>query len=495
MKTLKINCLLTAVFSLGLTLTVHAQTTHYIAHEWGTFTSLCGSDGIPLHGLYVEEEPLPVFVHNLGGSFPKLPYDFGKGTPVNVALSNVSIKMETPVIYFYSKDAFNVDVKVQFTHGLIGQWYPDDSAGVSSMYYNSFGPNLDFGNKQAPISNFLQWNAKVLPTNTDPNSVLKYGETHTWTAPRATDANIVLAKGENEKFLFYRGIGNFDLPVNLSFDKKANLVIQNNYPVSIPYFFVYDKEDNGDVKVWFAGPISANASKTVSQQQTILSAEAFNNKLSEFQAALTAAGLYDKESAAMLNTWTTSYFGKSGLRVFWIVPRNVTDGILPLTLNPAPDDIQRVLVGRSEIMTPQQEQKLYNYYKQDNAMPQFASDRFIEAYKERMAFLDTHKDALQEINDMVVASGIATPIGPVPSMVLYPNPAQTNLSITLENTERGNVSLILTDMSGRLLLDLHDNINGAFYQKSLDISHLSNGIYYLHVQTNKEDYTSRLIKN
>jgi len=494
MKTIK-TIFFTALSFLALMGIARAQATHYTAHEWGTFTGLSGSDGTPLNGLYVEEEQLPIFVHNIGGRFPKVPYDFGKGTPVDVELSNVNIKMETPVIYFYSKNAFTADVKVQFTHGLIGQWFPDDSAGVSSIFANNFGPTLDFGDKNAPVSNFLQWNAKIMPMSTDPKMVLKSGETHTWTAPRATDANIVQAKGESEKFLFYRGIGNFDVPVKVSFDSKANLVIQNNYTDAIPYFFVYDKADNGDTKVWFSGAIAANTSKTVPHTSVILNATAFSLKLMEFQAALTAAGLYDKESAAMLNTWQTSYFGKPGLRVFWIVPRKFTDGILPITMNPAPDAFERVLIGRSEIMTPVQEQKLYNYYKTDNTLAQFSGDRFIEAYKERMAYLDSHPTALQEVNDKAAASsGIAQTFSNSPSIMLYPNPAKSSVSVTLENTDHGNINLSVVDLSGKTVMNFRDNIKGSFYQRNLDISLLSNGIYFIKVQTDKQTYTSKMVK-
>ena len=36
-----------------------------VVHEWGTFTSMQGSDGITLEGLHWEEEALPRFVHSL----------------------------------------------------------------------------------------------------------------------------------------------------------------------------------------------------------------------------------------------------------------------------------------------------------------------------------------------------------------------------------------------------------------------------------------------
>jgi hypothetical protein len=36
----------------------------YQLHEWGTFTTVSGSDGVLLEGLQREEEQLPPFVHS-----------------------------------------------------------------------------------------------------------------------------------------------------------------------------------------------------------------------------------------------------------------------------------------------------------------------------------------------------------------------------------------------------------------------------------------------
>ena len=57
----------------------------------------------------------------------------------------------------------------------------------------------------------------------------------------------------------------------------------------------------------------------------------------------------------MVNTWRDSWF-EEGLRVFYIVPRKTTDAILPITITPAPTELARVLVGRTEIITPEMEQ-------------------------------------------------------------------------------------------------------------------------------------------
>jgi hypothetical protein len=76
------------------------------------------------------------------------------------------------------------------------------------------------------------------------------------------------------------------------------------------------------------------------------------------QTALVQEKLYAREAAAMVQTWNDSWFGEDGLRVLYVLPRKWTDQILPLTLNPAPRELVRVMVGRAEMITPTMEQQL-----------------------------------------------------------------------------------------------------------------------------------------
>lgn len=62
-------------------------------------------------------------------------------------------------------------------------------------------------------------------------------------------------------------------------------------------------------------------------------------------------GLYPDEAHAMVETWRDSWF-EEGSRLIYIVPRAFVDNVLPLTINPAPQQLVRVFVGRLEIVTP-----------------------------------------------------------------------------------------------------------------------------------------------
>jgi hypothetical protein len=71
--------------------------------------------------------------------------------------------------------------------------------------------------------------------------------------------------------------------------------------------------------------------------------------------ALVREGLYEKEARAMVNTWKSSWFGENGTRLLYMVPRRITDELLPLEITPSPDETVRVLVGRLEIMSTEDE--------------------------------------------------------------------------------------------------------------------------------------------
>src|SRR5439155_23891231 len=70
---------------------------------------------------------------------------------------------------------------------------------------------------------------------------------------------------------------------------------------------------------------------------------------------LTAAGLYEREARAMVKTWDAAWFKEEGTRLLYLVPRAKTDELLPLTVDPKPAEVVRVLVGRHDFLTPEQE--------------------------------------------------------------------------------------------------------------------------------------------
>src|SRR6266516_1282212 len=97
----------------------------FVAHEWGTFTSVQGGDGVLLDWRPLETSKLPKFVYDWKN--PGLNRRQGGQMPMQKQALLTLQRMETPVIYFYAEQKQNVDVSVDFPKGLITEWYPQAS--------------------------------------------------------------------------------------------------------------------------------------------------------------------------------------------------------------------------------------------------------------------------------------------------------------------------------------------------------------------------------
>ena len=76
----------------------------------------------------------------------------------------------------------------------------------------------------------------------------------------------------------------------------------------------------------------------------------------------------------MIKTWRNSWF-EPGMRVFYILPRSVTDELLPMQIEPGADELVRVLVGRTEVITPEMEKSVKEQVSRLNdASPQVRAD-------------------------------------------------------------------------------------------------------------------------
>jgi hypothetical protein len=303
----------------------------FVAHEWGTFTSVSGSDGVMLDWRpLIGADDLPKFVYH---------ENTGRGIvsgPRGKNFESVRVRMETPVIYFYSDREREVSVKVGFPKGRITEWYP---AAVSNR------PEINWGK------------FKVVPQATAalPREA---ADSHYYPA-RETDASLLrvwnrsavaVEEYQYEKFLFYRGVGTFDLPVQATLkDRRVIVSRRGRQPLSSAILF-----ENAGGKVGFRVLGTVDTPKTVDRPELNTTVEGITAAL---EAQLVAAGLYEKEARAMIKTWRDSWF-EEGLRLFYLVPRAVTDEVLPLTIEPTPDQVVRVLVGRAEMITPEQEARM-----------------------------------------------------------------------------------------------------------------------------------------
>ena len=130
------------------------------AHEWGTFTSIAGSDGqavewSPLTG----STDLPAFVEHFRNSGYKLGL---RGT----------VRMETPVLYFYSSKEETVSVNVSFSRGVITEWYPHASRVEPTA--NLYSENLH----KTGASGGIAWDSVTIAPTGRPDFPAGTGSNH-----------------------------------------------------------------------------------------------------------------------------------------------------------------------------------------------------------------------------------------------------------------------------------------------------------------------------
>lgn len=306
--------MLATTLLLGAALPAAAAST-VVAHEWGTFTQHLAADGQPVswHPLAVPSD-LPGFV--LRASLRATRKNFIEGT----------VRMETPVIYFYADGPETVSVRVRFPAGLISEWYPRGKWTRNALRWSRVA--------------VLPESTATLPREEDPS--------HYYPA-RETDAAIVRChtgrKAQYEKFLFYRGVGSFDLPVSAQLDGDR-VVVRNTGDATLGTVIVIASDGSS------VGHHTATlATGEVDVERPVPSPEGLAALEDALRTVLVGEGLFPREAQAMIDTWRTTW-SQPGLRVLYVVPRPLTDAVLPLAIAPAPAALVRVLVGRAEMELP-----------------------------------------------------------------------------------------------------------------------------------------------
>lgn len=283
-----------------------------VVHEWGTFTSVAGADGGPTEWNTLGcGSDLPHFVH----------------APVYKFALAGTVRMETPVLYFYSSRELEANVKVVFPKGTITEFYPDAIHGGGSIEWKS---------------------VRVEPGSTPPFPV-ESGPSRYYAA-RATDAAPLSVGGQYEKFLFYRGVASIPVPVSARVVEDGRIAVASTGTAGMPVAILFENR-SGAIGYRNVGAVESG----VTLHRPALDQRSTAQVKADLEAALIRQGLYPKEAAAMIDTWRDSWF-EEGSRLIYILPESAVNAMLPIEIDPAPARISRVFVGRIELITPETKQ-------------------------------------------------------------------------------------------------------------------------------------------
>ncbi len=390
----------------------------FVVHEWGTFTSVQGSTGTSLEGLQHEEEPLPSFVYSRTKirECPLRSYGY-KG--LEVPAEHVTQKMETPVIYFHTKTPRKARVRVDFVGGLLTQWFPVSNLVGPPENERKDGP-LDIASVKR---SFLEWDVDLLPQKKDVTPAPPVvGEGEPWELARRVDAAMVrtqprsgehrMGPVESEHYLFYRGLGTFTLPVSVESKAEGRSRFSNSGDQPIPACFALTiRGASGSFAALGTVPAHGSVEANWAESKHGPKAGVIEGLKVVVKHALVEQGLFGDEAEAMVATWARQWFGTEGTRFLYLVPRALVDGLLPLEIQPKPDALVRVLVGRLEYMTPEAEQGLIrDLVAATSAEPRemkealeriYSLDRFLEPHLRRVLTLTTDERATRVANKLL----------------------------------------------------------------------------------------------
>jgi hypothetical protein len=207
--------------------------------------------------------------------------------------------------------------------------------------------------------------------------------------------------GEAERFVFYRGVARLDAPIRVVRNEGGlQLALHSQLSAAVAPQMRVEKMwladfREGDVCAYRrVDPMTLEGQKELRPfekpqvQGMVIDATFGTNQYGpvkklreEMKEALIEDGLFVDEAEALLSTWELSYFKSGGTRLFFLVPRAWTDHYLPLKVS-APTQMVRTMVGRIEIVTPQQRELLARMAESSDPAEQWGCYQAMGRFKE-----------------------------------------------------------------------------------------------------------------
>ena len=330
--------------------------TDLTVHEWGTFTSIAGPDGLSMDWLPLTgSTDLPSFVEH----FREVAFKGGlRGTT----------RMETPVLYFYSARETTVSVNVSFAKGLITEWYPH------ADFTNPALTNRDYSLFNIKSPGAITWNSVHIDPQGSADFPSDNSGNHYFAARNTSSAPLFVetpSGPQREKFLFYRGVSAFSIPITANVAPDSAIHLQNQFADEIPAAILFERR-GAQLGYRMLGPLRGQAAYAPPELSSSL-----DSLSTALEGILISQGLFPDEAHAMLETWKNSWF-EEGSRLIYIVPRRFIDSVLPLRISPAPAMTTRVFVGRLELVTPATERAVESAFASNDQLTLAKYNRFLE---------------------------------------------------------------------------------------------------------------------
>jgi hypothetical protein len=320
-------------------------------HEWGIFTAHDDAD-VANADVRAEWDGLPDFIY---GRIK------GRVLPLNWGPLEIRYR---PLIFFHSDKPIELRVRVSFPGGQPGVWWPGTQTPAAK------------GLLQPAKTDFLEWKLGVdcAPAGFVPRQSAPAVPKGHWieTARAVKCGDVFAAYGEQqfdcdrEKFVFYDGIFPQGKWVRVVVGKDG-VSLDNRTKHAVFDLTVVDRRAAGKVRVGRVARLDAgtevksvelaesDAGRFVAEASTALTGQ------------LTAAGLNADEAAALVAFRKDDFFSTDGVQVFYRIPQDEYDRLMPLTVEPRPGKTVRIGLVLHPHCEPELAEKVLSIVRELNA--------------------------------------------------------------------------------------------------------------------------------
>lgn len=325
-------------------------------HEWGVFRVSEDVD-FANAALRAEWDDLPAFA-----------YGFIKGRAVPQHWGAFE-ERNKPIIFFHAQEPIAVRLKIDFPGGMAGVWFPATEK-----------PAVDGFEKQPKTGQSLEWNlgVKQCPKGWTPKrtSAPEVPDKHWLNRTRQVTSDEIFARFspnpmdvEREKFIYYDGIFPQRRWLKIAVAKdRVSLTSHVKHPVHD-----ITAVDRRGHTIRISRVAKLDAGETIAQLQfkDIDPKQFAENAAETLVKQLVAAGLFDDEAKALVDTWKARMFETPGLNLFYRLPQSEYDAAMPITIMPKPDAVIRVGLIYHSHLEPDFADRVLELVKQMDA-PKFA---------------------------------------------------------------------------------------------------------------------------
>jgi len=314
-------------------------------HEWGVFgvnddRELANAD------MRAEWAALPKFVFGQTA---------GRDLPINQPQVYDVFK---PVVFLHSAQPLALEVRVDFPGGAPAVWWP------RTVYPAQELDGCPGDGKKKDAFRYLEWHVQVkeLPkgqkSNAQPLAVDKGHWIETLRAVKADDVFTKTNDGqhggfikegrglpdsqyERERFIYYDGLVPIGKRVAVTVETDKVSVASG---VKHPLFdvTVVDRRTPDHTRVARLDKLKAGAKATQLEFVEVDPKEWPEAALVILTKQLTGAGLFEDEAKSLAEVWKKDFFQADGLTLFFRLPQEEYEKLLPMKLKPRPEKLVRV---------------------------------------------------------------------------------------------------------------------------------------------------------